>query len=74
MQIVKRVEATIEDVRELQLLEEIYGPRSHINHADFMEALTTRSDWIFNSAMIREKLYQEARHDHSNSQCKQDTQ
>ena len=50
----------IEDVRELQLLEEIYGPISHLHAADFIDAISMRSLWIFNPAEIRQKLYKAA--------------
>ena len=59
MKIARAVEEHIEDVREFHLLEDIYGTKSHIPHAEFIEAVSTKCEWMFNSAQIRERMYAE---------------
>ena len=59
----------IETVREDQFVEDIYGIQSKLPNAEWLEAITTKAAYIFDTAQIRERVLKAAEIDpkHNNA-------
>ena len=57
----------VEDLREDQYLEDVFGQMSYLETEEWMSMMVTEGKWIFNSAHVRKRLLKladiELRHD-----------
>ena len=45
-----------EDVREDMFLDEVYGNQARLDNEPWLKAVSTKSNWIFNSKQLRAKV------------------
>ena len=48
----------VEDLREEHLLEDIFGVNSRMENADWLEAVSKKANWVFNTTQLRKKLFE----------------
>ena len=46
----------VEDLREDQYLEDVFGPASRLETEEWVQAMCTKADWIFDSKQLRKRL------------------
>ena len=50
----------VEDVREDQYLEDLYGMKSYMDTEDWMKKMVEDGKWVFDSAQLRKRLLEAA--------------
>ena len=50
----------IETVREDQFVEDIYGIQAKVKNAEWLEAVTGKASWIFDTCEIRNRILKAA--------------
>ena len=56
----KKLESAIEAIREDKWLEDMYGAASTLQNAKWVEQVTNAGKWIFDSAELRKRLFEES--------------
>jgi len=54
---IEQLKQSVEEVREDQFLEEIYGNRAHLDKSEWLDKISNEVNWIFDSAKIRQRLF-----------------